>query len=283
MSPRAVGLLAAVALLPGCPSSRGERPTLQLKGSDTMLHLANAWAEDYMAAHPEAELTVTGGGSGVGVSALLEGGTDLAMASRPLKAEEAERAAGRDPRAFVVARDGIGLVVNRANPVDALTLDQLRQIFNGTLERWSQVGGPDEPIQVLSRESSSGTFVFFNERVMQGDDYAPDVRRMPSSAAIVKTCVQDAWSIGYVGLGYAEGGDVKLLAVKTDDDAEGVTPSRRSVEDGAYPICRPLRLYTLGEPSGLAEAFLGYVRSGRGQEVVARKGYVPIEPEARGS
>jgi len=280
-------VLAALALA-GCPSAHeaGDRAapaqTLTIKGSDTMVHLVTAWAEAYMQAHPEAQISVTGGGSGTGIAAMINGTTEVCMASRALKPEELElaRRRGVAPIEYVVGRDGLAVVVHPANAVDALTLDQLRQVFNGTLTRWKQVGGADVAIQVLSRESNSGTYVFFNEQVLRKDDYAARARLLPSTAAVIHSTAQDSGSIGYVGLGYVQGAAVKVVGVKADADAPAVAASVEAVREGSYPIARPLLLYTQGEPAGLAKAFLDFCSSPAGQEIVAETGYIPVGLEA---
>ncbi len=256
-------------------ASAGQRVTI--KGSDTMVHLVTAWAEAYMKAHPEAQISVTGGGSGTGIAAMINGTTDLAMASRDVTEKERELAAGQGHsfHEIPVALDGIALVVHPENPLSELTMDQLRQIFNGTLRNWRQVGGPDQEIQVLSRESNSGTYMFFAEHVLERDDFGREVRLMPSNAAIVQSASQDRWSIGYVGLGYAEGAPVKTLAVKTDAAAAGIAPSVASIQDGRYPLARPLFLYSNGQPTGLAKAFVDFALAADGQAIVQETGYVP--------
>jgi phosphate transport system substrate-binding protein len=277
-------LLLTASLLGGCSrvgasgDGTADSGTLTIKGSDTMVHLVTAWAEAYMGAHPDTQISVTGGGSGTGIAAMINGTTGLCMASRGVKSKERDLAktGGIDFRELTVGRDGIAVVVHPDNPVSDLTLDQLRQVFNGTLKNWNQIGGPDQAIQVLSRESNSGTYVFFNEQVLEKDDYGREVRLMPSSAAIVQSVDQDKWSIGYVGLGYAEGSSVKVIAVKTDASSAAVTPSLASIRDGSYPIARPLFMYSNGEPVGLAKAFLDSALSVNGQEIVAETGYIPI-------
>lgn len=280
----AVALIVATGFAIGCgredTSSTGsaDSGTLTIKGSDTMVHLVTAWVEAYMEAHPNTQISVTGGGSGTGIAAMINGTTGLCMASREVKSREREqaRALGITFQEMTVARDGIAVVVHPQNPVNDLTMDQLRQIFNGTLRNWNQVGGPDQSIQVLSRESNSGTYVFFNEQVLEKDDYGREVRLMPSSAAIVQSTSQDHWSIGYVGLGYAEGAAVKVIAVKQDASSPAVHPSLDTIRDGSYPIARPLYLYTNGEPAGLTKAVADFVLSEDGQRIVQETGYIPL-------
>jgi phosphate transport system substrate-binding protein len=245
-----------------------------------MVHLCSTWAEEYMKANPGVEVPVTGGGSGTGIAALINGTTDIAAASREMKQKEKDKAAagGARPVEFVVARDGIAVVVNPENPVSELTMEELKKIFTGAYENWLQVGGPDEGILVLSRESSSGTYVFFKDHVLKKQDYAVTARLMPATSAIVQSVASDRWAIGYVGLGYAvEAGDkVKTVLVKADEEAPAVEPSEETVMSGEYPIARPLHLYTLGEPRGAAKAFIDFALGPEGQRIVRETGYVAV-------
>ncbi len=252
---------------------------LTIKGSDTMVHLVTAWAEAYMTAHPESMISVTGGGSGTGIAAMLNGTTGLCMASRDVKDKERTQAQERGVSfsEHVVARDAIALVVHPDNPVQELSLDQLKRIFTGAVENWSQLGGPDLAIQALSRESNSGTYVFFNEHVCNKKDFGARIRLMPSNAAIMQAAEQDRGAIGYVGLGYAQKGKVGVVRVRTAAGAAAVAPSAASVGDGSYGIARPLYLYSNGMPKGLAKAFTEFAQSPDGQRIVSEAGYVPLK------
>lgn len=253
---------------------------ITIKGSDTMVHLVSTWAEDFMDNHEGADISVTGGGSGTGIAAMLNGTTDICAASREMKKQEVTMAEQKKitPVRYVVARDGIAVVVNPKNPVSTLTIEQLGKIFTGAYTNWNQIGGPDQPIIVLSRESSSGTYVFFQEHVLGKKDYTTDARLMPATSAIIQSVSDDAWAIGYVGLGYAvEAGDkVKMLAVKADDKSPAVVPSEETVVSGEYSIARPLQLYTNGEATGTIKEFIDYCLSPAGQKVVRETGYVPL-------
>lgn len=279
-----IAAAAAAALAAGTwscsPSGNTAGEMLTIKGSDTMVHLVSDWAESYMDAQPDLDVSVSGGGSGVGIKAFINGTTDIAAASRDLLPEEVESAtaAGRKVKPVPVAMDGIAIVVNPRNPVKELTLEQLRKIYNGAYTRWSDVGGPDETIGVLSRESSSGTFVFFQEHVLQKEDYAAHVRLMPATAGIMQTVGDDAWAIGYVGLGYATGAGerVKVVPVKADESAPAVLPSEETVKSGAYSIARPLYLVTVENPSAPVQTFIDFVLSEAGQEIVRRDHYIPV-------
>lgn len=251
-----------------------------IKGSDTMVHLVSTWAEDFMDSHEGTDISVTGGGSGTGIAAMLNGTTDICAASRQMKKQEIELAEQKKitPVRYVVARDGIAVVVNPKNPVSTLTIEQLGKIFTGAYTNWTQVGGPDKPIIVLSRESSSGTYVFFQEHVLGKKDYTTNARLMPATSAIIQAVGEDAWAIGYVGLGYAvEAGDkVKMLAVKADAEAPPVVPSEETVISGEYSIARPLQLYTNGEATGTIKEFIDFCLSPVGQKIVRETGYVPV-------
>ena len=274
----ALGLTIAVA---GCGAPAGSRAAMvQIKGSDTMVHLTSAWAQEYSAAHADAEVAVTGGGSGTGVSAMLNGSTDICMSSRDIS--ESERSAaeglGLDVRQFDVALDGIAVVVHPSNPINALTIDQIADIYTGRIANWSVVGGPDERVVLLSRESNSGTYAFFQEHVLDKEDYATSTRLLPATSAIIQSVGEDAGAIGYVGLGYAdEAGDrVKVIGVKADEAAQPVVPSLDTVRNGAYPIARPLHFYTARVPEAHVQAFIDYCLGPEGQETVKREGYVPV-------
>jgi len=265
----------------GDKQSGGDRQSVTIKGSDTMVHLTSTWAEMFMKAHPKVEVAVTGGGSGTGIAALLNGTTEICAASRKMKQKEKDLAAQKkiEPVEFVVARDGIAVVVNPDNPIDVLTLEQICKIYTGAYTNWNQVGGSDEPIGVLSRESSSGTYVFFQEHVLQKKDYRQDARLMPATSSIIQSVSADQWSIGYVGLGYAveAAGKVKMLGVKADAEAAAVMPSEKTVDTGEYSIARPLHLYTAGDPKGPVKKFIDFCLGPDGQKIVRQTGYVPVK------
>ena len=264
----------------GEKQSDGGKQSVTIKGSDTMVHLASSWAEAFMQAHPKIEVAVTGGGSGTGIAALLNGTTEICAASRKMKQKEKDLAAQKkiDPVEFVVARDGIAVIINPDNPIKDLTLEQIRKIYTGAYSNWNQVGGPDEPIMVLSRDSSSGTYVFFQEHVLQKKDYRQDARLMPATSAIIQSVSTDKWSIGYVGLGYAikAADKVKMIGVKADDNSAVVMPSEATVDTGEYSIARPLHLYTAGDPKGPIKEFIDFCLGPQGQKIVRQTGYVPV-------
>jgi phosphate transport system substrate-binding protein len=285
-------LLAAVAAsLVACARQEHHGPdeppeaveTIENKGSDTLVNLALAWAETYMGLHPEVRLSVTGGGSGTGIAALINGTVDIANASRQMKAEEVEAAEanGISPVEFVVARDAIAVVVHPSNPVDDLTFQQISDIYIGKITNWRQVGGEDRPIVLLSRESNSGTYVYFLENVVRMGSkessllFSPGALLMPSSEGITAEVRQNPNAIGYDGLGYVTP-EQKVVAVARDAEGPYVLPSVDTVNDGSYPIARPLYMYTAGEPAGRIEVYLDWVR-GEGQAVVPELGFVPLQ------
>ncbi len=287
-------LLALTALLgAGCVSRHTDvvsntpqtTETIENKGSDTLVNLALAWAEAYIHIHPDVRISVTGGGSGTGIAAMINGTVDIANASRGMKPEEidAAQANGIDPVEFVVARDAIAVVVHPSNPVDGLTLRQISDIYTRKITNWREVGGEDRPIVLLSRESNSGTYIYFLENVIRMGAkesmllFSPDTLLMPSSEGISAEVRQNPNAIGYDGLGYVTH-DQKMVAVAQDADAPYVLPSAQTVNDGSYPISRPLYMYTAGEPSGEIAAYLDWIL-GDGQSLVSELGFVPLESQ----
>jgi phosphate transport system substrate-binding protein len=256
--------------------------TVENKGSDTLVNLALAWAEAYMALQPELRISVTGGGSGTGIAAMINGTVDIANASRAMKPEEisAAQANGIDPVEFAVARDAIAVVVHPSNPVNRLTLQQISDIYTGRITNWSRVGGEDRPIVLLSRESNSGTYVYFLETAIRLGDkesellFSPDTLLMPSSEGISTEVRQNPNAIGYDGLGYVTP-DQKVLAVAPSAQEPYVLPSVDTVNDGSYPVSRPLYMYTAGEPTGGIKAYLDWIL-GEGQALVPELGFVPL-------
>ena len=278
-------MLAVAAIMSGCSKSgddsAAEKTFITVKGSDTMVHLVSTWAEVFMKENPGLEVSVTGGGSGTGIAALLNGTTDICAASRNIKEKETTLASqkGIAAKEIVVARDGIAVIVNPANPIAELTVEQIGKIFTGATTRWDQVGGQDEGIEILSRESSSGTYVFFQEKVLNKKDYAQKAKLMPATSAIVQSVASNKNAIGYVGLGYAIAAKdkIKVLAVKADDSSASVIPSEQTVKSGEYEIARPLQLYTNGEATGVVKKFIDFCLSSQGQEIVTQTGYVTVQ------
>jgi phosphate transport system substrate-binding protein len=257
--------------------------TIQNKGSDTMVNLALAWAEQYQKEHPEVSISVTGGGSGTGITALANQTVDVANASRAIKPEEeiAMKANGINPVEFVVSRDAIAVIVNPNNPVETLTLQQISDIYSGKINNWSEVGGEDRPIVRLSRETNSGTHVYFLENVLRlgkNEDntlFSTDTLLLPSSEGITAEVHDNPNAIGYDGLGYVTP-DVKMVLVAKDEDSLYVLPSVESVNNRTYPIARDLYMYTAGQPNGAIQAYLKWILSPEAQAIVKELGFVPI-------
>jgi phosphate transport system substrate-binding protein len=276
-----------IPLVAGCRrvSAEAEASTsIQNVGSDTMVNLALAWAEAYADLRPDVRLSVTGGGSGTGIAALINGTVDIANASRRIKDEEVAEAEanGVSPVEHVVARDAIAIVVHPSNPVDRLTIGQLSDIYRGNITNWQQVGGEDRPIVILSRESNSGTHVYFLEQVVrQGDKndtslFSRDTLLLPSSEGISAEVRQNPNAIGYDGLGYVTP-DQKVIAVGRDPTGSYVLPTIESVNDASYPIARDLYMYTAGEPSGIVDEYLIWLMQDAAQAIVQELGFVPLE------
>ncbi|HVZ40425.1 MAG TPA: phosphate ABC transporter substrate-binding protein [Candidatus Kapabacteria bacterium] len=246
------------------------------KGSDTMVLLAQAWAEAFGSKHADIQVQVTGGGSGTGIAALIGGTTDIANASRPMSPEERaqiKQKFGSDVLEIPVAKDGIGIYVNPDNPVQSLTTEQLRGIYSGTITDWKDVGGKPGAIILYGRENSSGTYVFFKEHVLNKGDFAKNTQALPGTAAIVNSVSKDKAGIGYGGEAYAKG--VKVLGI-AGADGKAVTLSEETVRSGAYPLSRSLFFYLRQAPSGGVKTYLDWVLSPEGQAVVKKAGYYPI-------
>ncbi|MCU0959850.1 MAG: phosphate ABC transporter substrate-binding protein [Pirellulaceae bacterium] len=271
-------LVAASCQRSHAPDAAVHEGRLTIKGSDTMVHLVSMWAEAYMACHPDVDVSVTGGGSGTGFAALINGTTDVCAASRAIltREREAARQQQRNLSESVVARDGLAIIVHPDNPVTVLSLAQLRAIYEGAWDNWQQVGGPDLPIVVLSRDSSSGTYLFFQEQVLGRRDFRRDARLLAATAAIVEDVSNDVGAIGYVGLAYARdaGDTVKVVPISPAPGAAAIEPSLETVTSGVYPLARPLRFYVAEPHDARADAFIAFCLSPAGQEIVRQSGYV---------
>ena len=256
---------------------------ITVKGSDTLVILAQKWAENYMAKNAGTKIQVTGGGSGIGFAALQNKSTDLANASRKIKAKEiAEcvKAFGRRPTEYKVALDGLSVYVAEGNAVKELTMAQLEDIFTGQIKNWKQLGGNDAPITVYSRENSSGTYEFFKETVLKGKDFVASAQTMPGTAAVLQAVAKDPNGIGYGGVAYGQG--ARSLSVKASDSSAAVEPTEENVLKGTYPIWRYLYVYV--NPAldkGETEAYLTWIRSEDGQKVVKDVGYFPLPKNLR--
>lgn len=265
-------LVLALVLLPAAALAGA----LTIKGSDTMVILTQRWAEEFMKKNPAVKIQVTGGGSGTGIAALINGTTEIATASRPIKESETEKLRARFKTTGVeipVAKDGVTFYVHESNPVSAMTLDQLRAIYLGDLTNWKELGGQDAPIVVYSRESSSGTYVFVKDNLLQGDDYTPRAQTLPGTAAVVNAVAKEPKGIGYGGAAYAKG--VKELKIKVGQ--EEIAPTPEAVKSGKYPLARDLYFYLRAKPQGEAKAFIDFVLSPEGQKIVTNVGYFPVK------
>lgn len=286
-------LLALVVT--GCgrgPSESGSgsaRTSIQVKGSDTMVNLAQAWAEEYKKVVPAVSVEISGGGSGVGIAALIKGTVDMATCSRNMKPSEMEQArknTGKEPTDIVVGYDALAIYVHKDNPLEEITIEQIAQIYaeDGTFTEWSQVGvtAPSlagQKIVRVSRQSSSGTYEFLREHALNNKDFKNGSRDMNGSKEVVELVGSTPSAIGYSGMGYATH-DVKMLKVAPKAGEPAVAPSLENTLSKSYPIARSLHLYTLGEPSGPVKDFVDWVLSPAGQKIVQETGYVPVSSEA---
>jgi phosphate transport system substrate-binding protein len=265
-------------------SNNQQTQTIVNKGSDTLVNLALAWAEKYHALHPEVEISVTGGGSGTGIAALINKTVDIANASREIKPEELKQAKtnGVNPIEYIVARDAIAIVVNPSNPVSQLTIQQLSDIYSGKINNWIEVGGEDRVIVRLSRETNSGTHVFFLENVIRlgkTDNktlFATDTLLLPSSEGITAETRDNPNAIGYDGLGYVTP-EVKVVAVGGSETGPFIMPSAETVNNGQYPIARDLYMYTDGQPTGAILDYINWIMTPEAQNIVTDLGFVPIK------
>ena len=286
---RSVFTLAAVLLLAACggneqqssststaPSSAQSNKPVTIKGSDTMVILGQRLAESYMAAKPGTVVQVNGGGSGTGIAALINGTVDLAMASRPMKDEEkaqAKQARGADVVEHPVALDGLAVFVHSSNPVKELTMAQVKDIFQGKVTNWSQVGGQNAPMVLYGRESSSGTYDYFREHVLNKEDFAPRVQTLQGTAAIINAVGHDRNGIGYGGIAYAK--DVKALPVSADGKP-AIEPNIQTVADGSYPLSRKLFFYYPANAPERVTAFAQWSVTPEAQALVTKVGYFPL-------
>jgi phosphate transport system substrate-binding protein len=278
--------LSACRPEPGATESVGSQRAIQNKGSDTLVNLALAWAEAYQEVDPGVSIAVTGGGSGTGIAALINGTVDIANASRQMTEDEisAAQANGIDPVEFTVAVDAIAVIVNPQNPVSELTIDELSDIFTGRIVNWKEIGGNDAPIVLVSRETNSGTHVYFLEQAVRRgepenkDIFAPQTLLMLSSVGITSEISRNPNAIGYDGLGYVTESE-KVIAVAKDSASPYVLPSAKTAADDSYPLSRYLYMYTAGEPTGVIAQYLDWIRGPKGQAIVAQLGFVPLTQE----
>lgn len=263
-------------------ASNSQAKYIENKGSDTIVNLALAWAERYQVEHPEVRISVTGGGTGTGIASLINKTVDIANASRKIKQEEIDDAQsnGVNPVEHIIARDAIAVIVHPENPVHELTLQQISDIYSGKISNWQEVGGEDRPIVRLSRETNSGTHVYFLETVLRlGDSenktfFSADTLLLPSSEGIIAEVRQNPNALGYDGLGYVPD-DLKMIAIAEAEGGAYVLPSITTVNDKSYPIARDLYMYTNGEATGIVKEYLDWILSEEAQEIVVELGFVP--------
>ena len=274
----------------GCTAGKTDKQAgidmkeIQIKGSDTIVNLVQAWAEEFSKENPKINIGITGGGSGTGFAALLNGTCDIAMASRSIEDKEKKQAEERkiNPVQFTVGLDGLIVIVNPKNPVSKLTLSQIRDIFTANTVNWKDLSGKDSKIVILSRESNSGTHMFFKEHVLRGgnkkgkEEFSPKALLMSSSQTIVNEVAQNPHAVGYVGIGYINPG-LKSIAVAKDAGSKYIKPSVENVMNNSYPISRPLYLYTDGEAKGSVKMFIDFTFSKEGQKIVKKVDFVPVK------
>jgi phosphate transport system substrate-binding protein len=267
-------LLALAVLTAAAPSYAARGVTV--KGSDTMVILGQRWAERYMGKHSGEIIQVTGGGSGTGIAALINGTTDICQSSRPMKEDEKRKLRDRFQTMgteIPVAKDGLTIYVHESSSIKELTIDQLRAIYTGKVTNWKDVGGPAGRIVLYSRENSSGTYVYFKDHVLKGQDFSATAQTLPGTAAVVNAVAKDPAGIGYGGAAYAKG--VREVAVSANGKP-AVMPSAKTIADGSYPITRYLYFYTRSKPAGKAKQFIDWVLSDDGQSIVTSVGYFPV-------
>jgi phosphate transport system substrate-binding protein len=284
----ALGTLIAVGTSFGTAAAQ-ERIRISISGSDTMNLLSQRLAEEYMKKHPNVEISVRGGGSGTGIADLMNGLVDIAQSSRKMKAQEVATAkeSGYDVKEFIIALDGLAVAVNERNPVEELTVGQIRAIYTGAVKSWNQLDPsfPNAPIVLFSRESNCGTYDFFKEHVLSNSNFAANTSYLAATAAVANSVTKESNAIGYGGVAYfvrPEG--LRVLRVKRDRDTPGVSPIDESkhivnlavVQDGSYPISRPLHFYTPEEPTGEVKRFMDWVLGPEGQAIVLREEYIPL-------
>ena len=271
-----LALIAFLAL--GLFGFTPQKQVITVKGSDTMVILAQRWAEQYMAKHPDVVIQVTGGGSGTGISALINGTTDICNASRPMKSSEKDKLKVRYNTLGVEiksAKDGLAIYLNESNPVKELTLGQIKDIYTGKVTNWKEVGGKDAKIIVYGRENNSGTYVFLKDNVLGGADYTPLMQSLPGTASVVNAVSKDKNGIGYGGDAYGKG--IKIAGVKKDANSPAIHPNEETVRNNTYPITRYLYMYVKSKPAGAMKEYIDWILSSEGQAIVKKVGYFPTK------
>lgn len=287
-------ILVLVVVLAGCGGNQAQKKAekakeqayIQIKGSDTEVNLVQHLAESFMK-DSDIKISVTGGGSGTGIAALINKKVDIANASRTMKDSEIKQAKENNinPVRIVIAMDGLSVITNEVNPVEALTVKLLGKIFRGEITNWREVGGPDLPISLYGRQSNSGTYVYFRDHVLKGD-YSAEMKRMNGNAQIVEAIKNDKAGIGYVGVGYVvdeKGNEVEgisILNIARDENSPAVSPLKpENVKTGNYPLARPLNQYTNGKPEGAILEFIKFELSDKGQDIAIEEGFYPVSPQ----
>jgi len=285
MKTTALHAVALATLLCLGVSGCGAPPqAVTVKGSDTMVPLGQRWAEIYMKEHPSTTIQVTGGGSGTGIAALINGTTQICESSRPMKPEEKNSVKEQrkaDVSEIPVALDALAVYLNNQNPVEHLTMEQVAKIFKGEITNWKDVGGPAGAIVLYGRENNSGTYVFFKEHVLENKDFAERYQPLPGTAAVINAVTKDPAGVGYGGIGYAK--DVKTISIAKTADAQPIAPKMENVLNNSYPLSRQLFWYIAGPPAGEIKSFVDWVLSPAGQKIVNEVGYYPLKPEAAAS
>lgn len=277
---KTVAVLLAAGFLASAAQAAGK--TVTIKGSDTMVILGQRWAEEYMKAHPGMVIQVTGGGSGTGIAALINGSTDIAEASRPMKPEEkasVKKKHGKDVAEIPVAQDGLAIYVQQSNPLKTINLAQAKAIYTGKMTQWDELGVKLGQIIVYGRENNSGTYAYFKEHVLENQDFAPEVLSLPGTAAVINAISKDKSAIGYGGIAYGKG--IRALSVSKDEKGPAVEPTIAHVLDGSYPISRALYFYTAGKPDGAKKSFVDWVLGPQGQKICAEVGYYPLTKDKK--
>jgi phosphate transport system substrate-binding protein len=275
----------ALGLAAGSGPVFAQKKMIQIKGSDTMVNLVQILAEEFMSKNPGSALAIMGGGSGTGITAIINGTCDIATHSREWKQKELDLAweKGVKPRFFVVAVDGLSIIVNEKNPLDKMTTPQVGSLYRGEIKNWKVVGGPDKAVSLYGRQSNSGTYTFLQEHVLGNKNYSLDVKEMNGNAQIIESVIQDEGGIGYVGVGYLfdQNGKIrkgiKVLNISKDASSEAFSPlDKHNIDSGKYPISRPLYEATNGKPNAAVAGFLTFETGPEGQKIVEREGFFTI-------
>ena len=276
--PALVTIALIAAFVSSCAAPPAEKQNINLKGSDTMLQLGQRWAEVFMKDHPSATIQVTGGGSGTGIAALINGTTEICQSSRPIKDEEkvsVKQQRNAEVSEIPVAVDALAVYLNNASSIDHLTMEQVRRIFQGEITNWKEVGGKPGNILLYGRENSSGTYVFFKEHVLANGDFADKYQPLGGTAAVINAVVKDVNGVGYGGIGYAK--DIKTISIAKDATSEPVAPTMDNALSNKYPLSRFLFWYIAGAPAGTAKELTDWVLGPQGQGVVKEVGFYPLK------